>query len=31
MESGALQRVRDRTALMPGDSGDENRSILRHG
>src|SRR5213594_3816918 len=31
MEPGAPQRVRDSTALMAGHSGDENRSILRHG
>jgi hypothetical protein len=31
MEPGAAQRLRDRTALMSGHSGDENRSILRHG
>jgi len=30
-ESGALQRVRDRAALMACHSGDENRSIARHG
>src|SRR5438132_8137936 len=28
MEPGAAQRLRDRTALMAGHSGDENRSIL---
>src|SRR5256885_1202387 len=31
MEAGALQRVRDRAALMACHSGDENRSIAGHG
>ena len=30
MEPGAVQRPRDRTALMPRHSGDENRSIAYH-
>src|SRR5258707_10496071 len=30
-ESGALQRLRDRAALIACYSGDENRSIARHG
>src|SRR6266446_8130226 len=31
MEPGALQRPRDRAALIACHSGDENRSIARHG
>src|SRR5579863_3174974 len=31
MEPAALQRPRDRAALIAGYSGDENRSIARHG
>ncbi len=31
MEPGALQRLRDRAALIACHSGDENRSIARHG
>ena len=31
MEPGALQRPRDRAALIARDSGDENRSIAHHG
>ena len=31
IEPGALQRLRDRAALMACHSGDENRSITRHG
>src|SRR5882672_5854644 len=31
MEPGALQRPRDRAALIARDSGDENRAIARHG
>src|SRR5690348_2361855 len=30
MEPGALQRLRDRAALIACHSGDENRSIARH-
>jgi hypothetical protein len=31
MEPGALQRLRDRAALIACHSGDENRSIACHG
>jgi hypothetical protein len=31
MESGALQRLRDRATLIARHSGDENRSMACHG
>jgi hypothetical protein len=31
IEPGALQRLRDRAALIACHSGDENRAVARHG